>query len=51
MNTPVIWAAQDPRSPTCDYCGELRQTYRGLWLECRCEARRAANREASDGNL
>ena len=48
--TSVIWAAQDPRSPTCDYCGEFR-----AWIEdpvlqihyrhqCRCEARRRASR-------
>ena len=49
--TSVIWAAQDPRSPVCDYCGEFRTAQ---WLlgdsgpmtreQCRCEARRRASR-------
>lgn len=53
--TSVIWAVQDPRSPTCDFCGEFRplRSYiwwtgygysGGVWEECRCEARRLASR-------
>ena len=48
-----IWAAQDPRSPVCDYCGEFRDVVvdvnaqfetRLARRQCRCEARRLASR-------
>lgn len=59
--TSVIWAAQDPRSPVCDYCGEFRPFVRdadgdhsgGQWPDreqCRCEARRVASRP-QEGSL
>lgn len=62
--TSVIWAPQNPRSPTCDYCGEFRPLLRYLRVratlercdprfdlgQCRCEARRAAShRRRRDG--
>ena len=58
--TSVIWAAQDPRSPTCDYCGEFRALLPyiwsgygysgGGWEQCRCEARRRASRPQEMGD-
>jgi hypothetical protein len=53
--TSVIWAPQEPRSPTCDYCGEFRPFIRnehgehsgGQWPDreqCYCEPRRRASR-------
>ena len=57
--TSVIWAAQDPRSPTCDYCGAFRSfgsvsadvgvALRVDWAQCRCEARRRASRPQREG--
>ena len=45
--TSVIWAAQDPHSPTCDFCGDFRPLMPvpgRYWYQCRCEARRRASR-------